>query len=276
MKKFLSLLIIFFCCKCYAADFSAYCLNETEMPVNKNVFEKINSVPKKAIETGLEKDLKKQFHSDFKIDIDMFDLTRLKQGELKRLSIASKSLQYDGMSVSDFYAATICNYNKVIYKRGRIYYPYPMPMAFTAKITNQDLEYIVNSEMFNDKVLSNGIKINGQTIFSFEKPKITIENSKVYLSIPVKPVFMKKSFKVKLYADAVVEDNNILLKNISFTPKSNIMVMDVADYFGKNPVSITNSALNGKFCKIYILKAKIDGNIIKAEGVFVINKNYGG
>ena len=39
-----------------------------------------------------------------------------------------------------------------------------------------------------------------------------------------------------------------------------------------NPISVSTEKLNGKYCKIMVTDAKIDGNIIKADGIFIINK----
>ena len=43
-----------------------------------------------------------------------------------------------------------------------------------------------------------------------------------------------------------------------------------------NPFQYDLGSLNGKYCKIFVTKAQISDNIIKAEGVFIINKNYDG
>ncbi len=277
MKKILiTLIILLNSLNVYAYDYSIYCQTKSDIKESRNLFKKINTVPKNIIEFAISKDLNKQFNGDFKVDLDLYSLKRLKNGEFKKLNVESPKAVYEGMSLSSFKAGSLCEYNRVVYKNHRAYYPNPLPMAFNAEITNKDLEYIVKSQEFKEKVLDKGITINGKKIFQLLEPKITIKNSKVNLKMPVKTIFSKKVLNINLKADIEVADNNILLKDISFSKNSNIIVMDIVDYFKKNPIAITNSALDSKFCKIYISQAKITGNAIKAEGIFIINKDYGG
>ncbi len=278
MKKISVFIIILLlsCLKNYAYDYDIYCKSRAETNEGKNIFGKINTMPVNIIEFAISKNLNKQFNGDFKADLSLFGLKRLKNGEFKKLKLESPRIEYHGMSLSSFKAESLCRYNRVIYKNHRVYFPDSLPMSFNAEITNKDLEYIVKSGEFKQKALLNGIKINGKDLIKLLEPQITVQDSKIYLKFPVKTIFSKKITDINLTAGVKAEDNNILLNDISFLKNSNIIVIDVADYFKKNPIAITNSALDGRFCRIYISQAEVAGNVIKAEGIFIINKDYGG
>ena len=276
MKKLFVLMLLVSCGSAYAQDCMSYCVSAPAVKENSGFWAKMNAAPKKVVEFAIAKDLKKQFNADFNVKLDIFGLKKLTGGEFKKLDITSPSLQYEGLSVSNFHAATVCPYNKVIYKHGRTYYPNPMPMAFTSEITDKDLENIVKSEEFKKNVLQAGISVNGHSIVKLLEPTIKIKDSRVHVLFPVKTMFSKKPVNLNMIAGVEVSEDKIMLKDISFSKNSNIIGIDIADYFAKHPISIANSALDNKFCKIYISKAKISGNIIKSEGVFVIKKDYGG
>ena len=281
MKKFFVLIficIVFFNINLIANayDFYSYCISKPDVNPNFVSNSKIDFLNKKIVEFAISKDLNREFESNFNVKLNIYNIKRLKNGEFKNLIITTPYLHYQGMSISNFYAATLCSYNKVIYKNGRVYYPQPMPVAFTAEITNDDLEYILESKEFNDKFLKNSLSINANNLFQILKPKFIIKDSNVYLDVPIKTIFSNKPINIHLVADVEVVNNSIILKNISFSKNSNIMFIDIKEYFVKNPISITNSLLNGKFCNIYITKAKIMDDVIKSEGILLINKNYGG
>ena len=70
--------------------------------------------------------------------------------------------------------------------------------------------------------------------------------------------------------------DKIVLKDTTFSSNSNIINIDILGGIINqvNPVAFQINSINSKYCKIYITSAKIQGNIIKTEGIFIINKNY--
>ena len=86
-----------------------------------------------------------------------------------------------------------------------------------------------------------------------------------------------KTVDIKFKADIEVENNKIVLRNIAFNSKSNIINNDIiAPLLATiNPIAYEIDEANGKFCKLLITKAIIHGDEIKTNGVLVINKNIG-
>ena len=179
------------------------------------------------------------------------------------------------LSLTDFYAQSICPFNKVVYTNKRIYFQHDIPFKYKAKITNTDIQNIIQSKEFQNELKRSSIKINGVKVFEFKQPIVEIKNNKLFFQIPVKTMF--GSVKIKFYTDIEVQNDKIVLKNITFSSKSNIISDSMLEpvLTTINPISYETKSLNGKFCNIHITEAKISDNIIYINGIFIINKNYG-
>ncbi len=251
-------------------------INITEDESLLNKVTGMNFISKKITETAIEKEINDELNSKVKADIVLYTIKRLKNGEFKGLTIQGEKIKYKALSLTDFKAETICQYNKVVYKNNRIYFPIEIPFNYKAKITNNDIQNILTSEEFKKEIQQKPVKINGIKLFTIGAPSVEIKNGYIYFRIPLKTMFAKLSISFR--ADLEVENNKIVLKNITFGSKSNIiddsMLSVLTDTV--NPITYTMEEFNSKFCKIHITKAKIIDDKIETEGIFIINKNYGG
>ena len=82
---------------------------------------------------------------------------------------------------------------------------------------------------------------------------------------------------MKFRASVEVKNNKIVLRNITFNSKSNIINDNVIAPLLEtiNPISYEIDEANGKFCKLLITKAIVQGNEIITNGILVLNKNIG-
>ena len=238
----------------------------------ENIFNKITGVnftSKKIAETIIQKEINEELNSKVSANLEIFNVKRLKKGEFKSLTLKSKNIKYKAFSMSDFYAQTVCPFNKVIYKKGRMYYPVDLPFKYQGAITNQDIQNILNSQEFQSEVK----RISANIVKTL---KVTLKNGKIYFDVPLQTLLGE--VQIKLNADIEVANNKIVLKNISSNSLKGFLNNDIiAMLIDKiNPVSYEINQLNTKYCKIYITKAKISDNIINTEGIFTIKKNYNG
>lgn len=280
IKKFLLILIIFiFSLSATAKECEIICPSESTYIIeNEKLYNKItglNFVSKQIAETIIEKELKEELNSKVKTKLDIFSIKRLKKGEFKALTLNGKKIQYKSLSLSNFYAETICPYNKIYYKKGRIYYPKDLPLKYKATITNEDIKNVIESSEFQNELKRTAVKFNNNTAIHFESPDVKIKDNKLLFSIPLQ-TFLGK-LKISFASDIEVKNNTIMLKNITFNKKSNIINYDILSPFinNINPIKYEINTFKSKYCKIYITKAKISDNIIETEGIFIINKNYG-
>ena len=179
--------------------------------------------------------------------------------------------------MTDFYAQTLCPYNKIVYSKGRIYYPHDLAFKFKSTITNEDIKEVLNTYEFQKELERNSFSVNGVKGFEIQTPKVEILGNKLYFSIPIITFFNSQPFYINFKTGLEVSNNKIVLKDITFLTKDNIIKNDI---FGLlinriNPISYEIESINTKYCKIYITNVKINNNLIKTEGTFIINKNYG-
>ena len=281
MKKIICTLIcILISLSAYGNSCNVTCPSETMKVIeDENVFLKvtgINFLTKKIIETAIEKELKDELNSKFNADLDIFTLKRLKNGEFKNLLLASDNFRYKAMSVSDFKAETICPYNQIVYKNKKVYYPNDLPFKFNANITNNDIKNIIKSKEFQKQIQRSAVKINGFTTLEVQEPIVTINNGQLEFSIPIRTFLSNEPFIMNLKSNIEVANNKIMLKDTTFSTNSNIINIDILGGIINqvNPVAFQINSIDSRYCKIYITSAKIQGNIIKTEGIFIINKNY--
>lgn len=280
MKLILVFIFLFFPFFAFADDCIVTCPNESlEIQKNESLLNKVTGtyfVSKKIAELAIQKELNDELNSNFKANLEIFSLKLLKQGIFKSLILKSYNLNYKAISISDFYAETICPYNKVVYKNKRLYYPQKLPMKFKGSITNDDLKNIISSNEFKNELQKAQFDVNGQKLFNIDIANVEIKNNQIYFKVLLKMLF--GTISIKSFADIDIENNKIVLKNITFGSKSNIISDNMlAPLINKiNPISYETSIINGKFCNIFIKKAQIVDNKINVDGIFIINKNYGG
>lgn len=236
----------------------------------------MNFTPVKVYESFIKHELKDELGADFDVKLEIYSSEKLKNGIFKSLKLSSKRLFYKGLSLSDVQAETINENNKFIYKKKRVYYPEELPLKFIASITNEDINAALSSEMFNTRLDELNDKTGG--IFYIERPDIAIKSGKIYFDVPLKTMFLSKRFYLHFNSDIEVENNEIMLKNITFTSSGNIIDMSILDAIAAqlNPIKIKKEALQNKFCNILIETAKINNDIINIDGNLVIKANYRG
>lgn len=261
------------------ADYKILCpyesikILEKESSIKK--FTGLNFLSKKIAETIIQKELNEELNSNINANLQIYTINRLKNGEFKGLSLKSNQIKYKAFSMSDFYAETICNYNKVIYTKKRVYYPTDLPFKYKGIITNEDINNVINSKYFQKELNRISLKLNNLTAFSIKSPLVKIEGDKLYFNIPVKTIFGNINLKFK--AELEVKSNKIILKDITFNSKNNIinnnMISSIMNEI--NPIAYEIKSLNGKYCKIIVTEAKIKNGQIQTQGIFIINKNQG-
>ena len=282
MKKlFFILVLIFSPVIVFADDCTISCPSESLQIIEKeNLATKVTGVnffTKKIIEFVIEKELKDELESKFNADLELFTVGRLKKGEFKTLTLTSTNFRYRALSVSDFIAETVCPYNKIVYQNKKVYYPYELPFKFSGKITNNDIKNTIDSYEFQRTLEKSALRVNNFTSFRVLEPKITIKNNKLNFEIPIKTFLSKEPTYFNVSSDIAVDKNEIVLKDTTFSSKSNIINIDLLGGLVNkiNPVAFQNTTINSKYCKLNITNAKIENNQINVDGMFIINQNYG-
>ncbi len=276
MKMFVILFLLFMSVSsCFAQDYNIQCPRESLSSIEgESIIKKVTGLSftsKKIAEIIIQSELNRALSSGFKADLEIFNIKRLKQGEFKSLTIENEQIKYRALSLSDFSAQTLCPFNSVIYQNKRIYYSHDIPFKFSAVITNEDIQHTLMSDEFQKELN----KVNQIQGFEISTPLVEIKDNYIYFSLPVKTFLSKNPFHIKLKADLEVENNKLVLKNIKFISRSNIINISMLSSLINclNPLAYEFNTFSSKYFKMDLTNAKIIDNKIKANGIFIINRN---
>ncbi len=279
MKKIITAMLLLISTPVFANECEYNCPAPADNIEDETIINKVtgvNFLTKKIIESLIEKELNSELNSDIKAQLTLFNVKRTKQGEFKALKLTSKKILYRALSLTDFEAQSICEYNKVIYKDKKLYYPYDLPFKFSGKITNEDIQNTINSAEFQKELQRNYVKVNGIKMFEALSPQVVLKDDRAYFTIHLKTLFAR--INISFSAQIEAENNKIVLKDITFNSKSNIINESMSDSLTKdfNPISYQTKVLEDKHGKIEIKSAKISGDEILINGIYTIKQNYGG
>ena len=113
-------------------------------------------------------------------------------------------------------------------------------------------------------------------MFEALSPQVVLKDNRAYFTIHLKTLFAR--INISFSAQIEAENNKIVLKDITFNSKSNIINESMSDSLTKdfNPISYQTKVLEDKHGKIDIKSAKISGDEILINGIYTIKQNYGG
>ena len=281
MKKILVLIVfMLFINPCFANDCNVVCpLENVKVVDNEKLINKVtgvNFLTKQIAEFIIQKELKSELQSNFTANLDIYNVHTLKQGEFKSLTLKSKKIKYKALNMSDFVAKTLCPHNQVIYENHKLYYPNDLAFKFTSKITNDDINAVLNSYEFKTELTKNTLSYGNKKLFEVQTPKVVLNGDDVHFTIPVYSFIWSKPYELNLKTNIEVKDNKLTIKNAEVLSKSNIISISMlSELVNKiNPLAYEFDSIDTKYCKILITNAKIENNEMNIEGVFIINKNY--
>lgn len=277
MKYILVLLLLFISQGVQAKEYNVVCPSteinviEKETPLKK--YSGISFVSKKITEIIIQTELNNKISKGFHADLDIFNLNRLKNGEFKSLILKNKNIRYKAFGISDFYAETLCSYNKIVYDNKNLYYPTDLQFKYKGTITQEDINNVISSEEFQNELE----KLNVIQGIKFLTPSVELKDTQIQFTIPVKTFLSSKPYNIKLNSEIEVKNDKIVLKNIILSAGSNIMDISMLSMLvnGINPISFEFESIKNKYFTINIKQAKITENGIETNGLFTINRNCG-
>ena len=284
MKKVLVLISLFVVCSFWVqtGNFAlASCENCAKLVNKESIINKITGfgfISKNIAEAIIQKEINEELNSNVKANLEIFSVKNLRNGEFKSLTLKSKNLKYRALSATDVTVSTVKAYNKILYKNGKLHFPETLDFKFTATVANQDFENVINSIEFQNELARSTLSYRGVNGVKFETPEVYIEDGFLNFTLPISTFLIKKPINIKFKSNIEIKEGKIVLKNITFGSKRNIISSDILSPVIEaiNPFVYELNSINGKFCNISVTNAKIVGDSIKVDGILRINKNYGG
>ncbi len=241
MKKYLIIVLLFLTIPSLGFEYSSYCSSDN---ASKSLIGAISSVSGASMiarlvaQNEIEKALKKETSSKFKVKVNSFWGTNLTQGEFSRFYAKSKNFSYKHFNCQKLTLETICPYNKVSYENNKLNFDTDMVLKFNAELNEDNL-----SELFNQK--------------------LRIEDDRVVIDIKISAFGIKTS--LKLYAGLEVTDNKIQLCNIKLNNQS----VKLSKY-----APLLNNLVNFKVDLDKNTKAKVKIDNIKIKNSLIYLTGY--
>ncbi len=282
MKKLIYIAVSMLFLSANAKDYSVFCSSTTPPKTVSGAFMStlgINSVSRNIIEKQIEKTLKKETNSKFKVKINNFYATNILSGQFQSLSAKSDLFSYDGLYLSDLNVNTICPYNKVSYRDDKLLFDENMVLSYFAKITQSELDKIVSSAEFQKIIrdLNNDETIS--SIMQIKSAKVILKDNKLYFKYGI--LFngfgffktRKNMLNLVFSADLKVAEGQVKICNFSLNSKTfnNNMFLPVINKF--NPTNWKIDIDKDNEGELEVKEVKIENSTIFLSGIILIKKS---
>lgn len=223
----------------------------------------------------IKKAVKKNITSgDVKATLKSYSVRDLKAGRFKSIDISGKNLNAQGVYISTFSAATLCDFNYIEYnKKGDIVIKEDMPLSVNVEITEDDLNKTMNSTDYK-RIISDLNKVCGD-FFEINSTYVKLKNNKMYYVIKYNFPFVRKSKEIVLVSNLGVKNGKIVLNNTSFAGNNSLLDIDkfsrLLNYV--NPLDFSAKILENKDAKFNIQNVDINENKILINGNIIVVKD---
>ncbi|MDD3237645.1 MAG: hypothetical protein PHV37_06050 [Candidatus Gastranaerophilales bacterium] len=268
----------------FAVDYSSMCMSEPypvsgAFPHFMSNASGMNFLLTQVAESQVQKSLKKQTNSKFKVQIEPFGAKNFIDGKFKSMTLNSKSISTDGVYISDFNAKTLCDYNQVVIKNKKeMYFPTNLILNYSAVMTSDDFKKTVLSSSYINMLNKLNISIGNTVLFKVYDPTAKISNNKINMSFKVitPMLFTSSASTFTLNSSLGVKDGQIVFSDFDLGSSNSKLNMEkILPLVNKlNPLSYDMNVTNDAKGTVKVSNVKIDNDRIVMDGVFIIPKNY--
>lgn len=190
----------------FANDYSYFCSANVPSKTFKGSIASLsgfNSFARNIAESVIEKEIKKETNSKFKIKIKNFYSTNILNGEFKSIQATSKKYENDGIYLTNIELKTICPYNHISFENETLYFKENMVLKFSAQLTRENVIKTLSSGKLNKNLASILKKASKNRKF------ISVVNAILPVEIPIR---IDENNKAKLK----IENLSLIEEKISF------------------------------------------------------------
>lgn len=233
-----------------------------------------NFVLTKIAESAIQKELKRQFNSNFNVELYAFGGKNLLEGKFKTIKVESEKIASDELNVTNFSANSLCDYNRIGIKSDELLFLENFLMEYSAQITNEDLKRTVASPSYKKLFDKLNLNIAGFTIFKVSDPLIEIKNNRLQMSAKVlSPNPFNPVQTISVNTGIKVENEKIVFSDIQVGSLGNLNLNSVLPLINRMNPFVQKVPLDNKnTATIKIKDVDIDNNTICAKGLVIVPK----
>ena len=237
----------------------------------------MNFIVSKTIESQVKKQMDKALLADFKVNIEPFGARTMMQGKFKKITAHADSAYIDGLYISNINAESLCSYNHFVYKDGQVYTNEDFLLGFSAEITSNDLQKVVNTPEYIKLMNSLNVSFAGVSMFKIFSPKAQIKGDRLVFSMNiVSPLTLGEPKMITSSMGMSVENGKILFTDVQTSPSiANANLNTLLPILNKlNPLTFKSNILNNPKSIIKIKDVNIINDKIIVKGLVIVPKNY--
>ena len=188
--KFLILIFCFFIIQlnAYSLNAESYCpqppynlSSDTISAVAK--YSGVNFVTKQITEKLISKVLREELNTSFDVNLVPFSNNSLLNGKFQSLSVLGNNATKKGLYFSTISAQTLCGYNQIKYQDNELYLLENSVIKFSARMTENDLNKILNANEYTSFLKNFKLKANNYIFAEISNIQAKIQNDKLIFKI---------------------------------------------------------------------------------------------
>ncbi|MDD3013621.1 MAG: hypothetical protein PHC34_07960 [Candidatus Gastranaerophilales bacterium] len=239
----------------------------------------VTAIAEEAIEDSITKLLDK---GEVKVNIKGYSAMDLVAGKFKTVQLKAKNIAKDGVYISSLEAKSLCNFTQIDRSSDPVVPLSPVYIGFKGIITDSDINNIVSSDQYRQKLKGVSIKLFNQDIdlVDFLNLKANIIENKLVIKTDIHfngmPDYMK--LPVKMGIGLKVIDNKLRVSDLQMITKPLGGELNLLSNFitFQRPVIVDFNSLSKKGSDIKIKKFSIENNKVNLEGTVWLPENYRG
>jgi len=270
------ILFILFLNLCYSCKVGS-CVefdNSDRVCVKNSIFlSPIIYMKEKLLETFLKEYIKRNVGINTEISLDLDNETSGNRYIVNNAVLSSELPQFKGFQLTDLKLNTVNPGIEIIKEDNKLIFPNDIPIHFSTKITNDNLNFLTSSEDFN--VLIGTMMQKYSNFIHIKEIKIQIVDNKLKIQIIGKlQILFGMPVKITFYPLIELVDGKLYLKEIQSDKAS-------AAYINKILPAVNNSQPLSSYIKILqnlddsykFENLTIENNEIFLDGMFIIPQN---
>ena len=222
----------------------------------------------------IKKVIKKDSKGSYKVNLQSYNLSSLKKGIFKSLTIDGKDTYTDGIYISMIKLKTLCDFNyvEVNSKEKTTTFHEDFGMAYAFQITQEDLNKTMKGEAYKEMIRRMNSIGNASKIFNIVSTSVKIENNKfkyiMTVGIPVlnvkQDIIVETGFMTR-GGEIVLNETNLIAGNYKFDLSK---LEKLLNYL--NPLEFSLGVFNNDDVKTQVREVTIEDNKVNIGGIFVI------
>lgn len=238
----------------------------------------INFLSEKIANAIIKKAILKDSKGKYKVDMQSYNLSSLKQGIFKSLEVTGKDTVTDGVYISNIKLKTLCDYNYIALdnKNKTATFKEDFNMAYALQFTEDDL---INTMQTNRQYLemirkANSIG-NASKLFNIVSTSAKIKDNKLYYTMKVAIPLIKKRPEIVIETDMKARNGEIVLNDSKLVTDSFKLDMSKLEKILNflNPLEFAMGIFEEKQAVSKVQEITIQNNTVNIIGTFTIPKD---